>query len=518
MKKIIKLTFILLLTCFIGLVVYMYQNLRFSTPSLLELAQSIPKFSSALAYNYSKNIDKQLYLFSKNIGLENNPYTQQSIPKEGELGATGFLVFDIKPQFSSILFQKIDNLLNEYFNIIEQSNANISNSIIHTAVVKDEVENNIITSESPLNSPTTELIEEIFNGKTLLFGGATQFYLNFEDTLMLSLEPLTKNYIQIKSSFFRDMLIKNIPLYLQELLSKHSIHVDIEPAVIKLDNEIHQSQIIFSVIDSNNFIDSICAKKINPWDVCGRFSFKRNKFRNNALALINLFGDNFQFKLNFYWAIRGKDLIFANNREFVSNLLDSNNQLKQKNILIDVANSGDDFLFSRRNSLKYSSLSFYFDMIKIQNEGIYFIDELGQKSKIIADYFSSPKGQFEFREIEKKINDITSVSQKASAGFKTDGEKLYPEIRLFSPSNDLFINNGSNLSPEVITSLRIFVTKAISFGHYLLPKGLIAIPGPYLKRNGRWVILNSDIHIKSISPYMQSIDPFIDLNDTPSEL
>src|SRR6185312_461185 len=80
----------------LGCCLFVYQELRFSTPSLSKLAQKLDPFSTAIAFNYSKNIDKQLYLFSKNIGLENNPNTKQEEPTEGDIGANGFFIFDVK--------------------------------------------------------------------------------------------------------------------------------------------------------------------------------------------------------------------------------------------------------------------------------------------------------------------------------------------------------------------------------------------------------------------------------------
>lgn len=499
-----------------GWCLFIYQNLRYSTPSLSDLAQNLNSFSTAVAFNYSRNIDKQLYLFSKNIGLENNPHTRQEEPKEGDIGANGFFILDVRPGQSKILFHKLDDVLNDALDFLTSS-SEASSDNVEKNLILDETENGS-SLESPFIAPLAGLLEEIWNGKTFVIAGATQFNLDYKDSFMLALEPYIKNYVQFNSNFFREMVIKNAPIYLQDFLNKHSINVDIEPPITKLDSSIQDSQIILSIDDSAGFLESICSAKINPWDLCGRFLINRTNFRKNALTLLGLVNQDFKVTLNVYWTVRGKDIIYSNQKDIVLKLLDEDNLEKHENVLTEVAASGDDFLFSSHRNLKYTSLSLYFDMIKAQNEGIRFFENMRKNSQVLSDYFSSPRGELAFRNIEKTINEVTSFSQKTSMSFHTDGEKLFPELRLYSPSQDLFINNGNNLSPEFINSLRIFITKAVSFGNYLLPRGLVPVPGPSLKRNGRWVILNSEIPIKSIAPYLESVDPFIDIRDMPSPL
>lgn len=493
---------------------YIYQNLRYSTPSLSDLAQNLDSFSSAMAFNYSKNIDKQLYLFSKNIGLENNPYTKQKKPVEGNIGANGFFIFDIQSSHSKNLFNKLDTVLNDALEFLDE--ASIINNEVEKKLVVNETESNL--SESPFVTPLASLLEEIWNGKTFVVGGATQFHLSYKDTFMLALEPYLKNHVQLNSNFFRDMIIKNVPLYLQDFLNKHSINVDIEPAITQLDDSIHESQIILSIDDASEFLESFCSLKINPWDMCGRLSLNRANFRRKAQSLLGFVSQDFKVTLNIYWSVRGKDIIYSNQKDLVLKLLGPKKSGKINNVLIDVAASGDDFLFASKSNLKYINFSLYFDMIRTQNEGISFCESLKKHSQVMSDYFSSPSGEFTFSKIEKTINELTHFSQKTSIAFHTDGERLFPELRLYSPSKDLFINDGNALSPELTNSLRVFVTRAVSFGNYLLPRGLVPIPGPILLRNGRWVILKSEIPIKSIAPYLESVDPLIDKYDIPSPL
>ena len=227
---------------------------------------------------------------------------------------------------------------------------------------------------------------------------------------------------------------------------------------------------------------------------------------------------NFKITLNIYWAVRGKDIIYSNQKDFILQMLNEKKEKKSGNVLTEVSASGDDFLFANKNKLKYTSFSVYFDMIKAQNEGISFVETLRRKSQVLNDYFMSPSGEVVFRNIERNINDLTSFSQKSSIAFRTDGEVIFPELRLYSPSRDLFVNQGTDLSPDFSNSLRVFITKAVSFGDYLLPRGLVPLPGPYLSRNGRWVILKSEIPVKTIAPYMESVQPFLDLEEPPSSL
>ncbi|MES2614487.1 MAG: hypothetical protein V4591_03630, partial [Bdellovibrionota bacterium] len=316
MLKFIKYTLFLVSFFTIAMLVwclFVYQNLRSSTPTLSDLVQKLDSFSTAIAFNYSRNVDKQLYLFSKNIGLENNPYTQQTEPKEGNIGANGFLIFDVRPSYSEVLFHKLDNVLNEALDFLNE--ASVKNDDTEKMLALHETEAN--TPESPFVTPLSLFLEEIWNGKTFVIGGATQFYLSYQDSFILALEPYIKNYVQTNSNFFRDMVIKNVPIYVQDFLNKHSVNVGIEPAVVALDSSIHESQIILSIEDSSEFLESICSAKINPWDLCGRFSMNRAKFRKNAESLLGLVSQDFKVTFNIYWTIRGKDIIYSNQKDFV---------------------------------------------------------------------------------------------------------------------------------------------------------------------------------------------------------
>jgi hypothetical protein len=516
MFKKIKYGIIILFSAFFLWALLTYQSLRYSSPSLISLANKIPPFSSAFVFNYSKEIDKQMYMFSKNIGLEKNPLTKQTEPPLTNIGADGFIIFDINPMVSKNLFKKIDVLLNDTLDFINQTTLNSHSNKIHLVVDETEDENYI--TESPFNTPLSSFLEEIWNGKTFLIGGATQFNLSLMDTFQLALAPRLKKTMNLNSNFFRDMLIKNIPLYFQDFLNNHSIHIDIEPPITNIDTKIHTSQIIMTIDNFQDFLDSICSVKINPWDLCGRFSIHRKKFRSKVESLFGLVSNNFKITIQIYWTLQGKDLIFSNQKEFISTILKENNTKNNSNILSEVSSSGDDFLYQRKKIENDTAVSFYFDMIKTQNEWVNLLENSKQHSKILSDYFLSPEGNYSFSKLEKSIYNITRFSQKTSISFRTDGDYLFPELRLYSPSMDLFTQDGKKLSPEFVNSLRVFVTKFISFGHYLLPRGLIQIPGPFMTKNGRWVILNSTISVKSMSPYLEPIDPYIDENETPSPL
>lgn len=147
-----------------------------------------------------------------------------------------------------------------------------------------------------------------------------------------------------------------------------------------------------------------------------------------------------------------------------------------------------------------------------------FSERMKNKSAVLSDYFSSPNGEVVFSNIENTINKLTSYSEKASLTLDTNGDILIPKIRLYSPSGDLFLHQGKDLNPEVINSIRIFITKAISFGNYLLPRGLIPMPGPFVQKNGKWTIIHSEILVKSIAPYLESVDPYIDNYEDPTKL
>jgi hypothetical protein len=535
-SRFIKYIFVILsiLICItLVTVLILYQNLKSATPQLSSLAQRVGKPTFAVAFNYTTNTDRQLYQFSKNIGLENNPRTQQPVPPLGEIGARGFFIVDLQPQYSDKPFNTLDNILNDLLTSSESSDENEffdpnhSGSQINDEIYfpddnqnamnqKDTQQNE--SEESPFSKPLTSLIEELWNGQTLLIGGATQLQLSLKDSILLAIEPNLKKSFHLSSSTLKSLILKNAPLSVQNFLSDHAIEISTESLEYDAENKINHSQIIISINDPIEFLNSICSQKINPWDFCGRFSIQRSIFRKNIESILSLLNNDFNIKLDMYWSIKGHTFIFSNQKAFVTKITNENTLTDSNNILTSVSSSGADYLLPTESSKNFSSISFLFDMIRAQNKIIDFSERLRKKSAILSDYFSSPSGEIIFSNFENSINKITSYSENASLTLDTDGDKLIPKIRLYSPTGDLFINQGKDLNPEAINAIRIFITKAISFGNYLLPRGLIPLPGPYIQRNGKWVIIQSEILVKSIAPYLESVDPFVDSYEDPTKL
>lgn len=515
---------------FISLIILLilYQNLKSETPQLSDIAKRVGNPAFAIAYNYTVNTDKQLYQFSKNIGLENNPRTQQQPPPLGEIGARGFFIVDLQPQYSDTSFKILDNILNDFLTTTESSNENeffdpnsSSNHIIDESENLNNnqmEENNNDHDESPFSKPLSTFIEEIWNSKTLLIGGATQLQLSVKDSILLAIEPNFKKSLHLSSSTLKSIILKNAPLSIQNFLNDHAIEVSIDSFEYDPENQINHSQIVISINDPVEFLNSICSPKVNPWDFCGRFSIQRKLFRKNVESILSLLNIDFKIKLDMYWLIKGHTFIFSNQKPFITKITNEESTTESDNILTTVSSSGADFLLPTKTSKNFSSVTFLFDMLLTQNKMIDLLDRLRKKSTVLYDYFSSPSGEIVFLNIENIINKITSYSENASLTFDTDGEKLIPKIRLYSPIGDLFINQGKDLNPEVINTIRIFITKAISFGNYLLPRGLVPMPGPYVQRNGKWVIIQSEILVKSIAPYLESVDPFIDNYEDTTKL
>ncbi len=515
-------------------VLVLYQNLKSATPQLSNLAKRVGKPTFAVAFNYTTNTDRQLYEFSKNIGLENNPRTQQPVPPLGEIGARGFFIVDLQPQYSDKPFDTLDNILNDLLTTSESSEENEffeptpSGSQItdDTYYYTDNNQKEMNRTDdqqnesegNPFSKPLTSLIEELWNGQTLLVGGATQLQLTLKDSILLAIEPNLKKSFRLSSSTLKSLIFKNAPLSIQNFLSDHAIEISTESLEYDTENKINHSQIMISINDPVEFLNSICSKKINPWDFCGRFSIQRSSFRKNIENILSLLNNNFKIKLDMYWSIKGHTFIFSNQKSFVTKVTNESTKTDTSNILTSVSSSGADFLLPTESSKNFSSVSFLFDMIRAQNKIIDFSERLRKKSVVLSDYFSSPSGEIIFSNFENTINKITSYSENASLTLDTDGEKLIPRIRLYSPTGDIFINQNKDLNPEAINAIRIFITKAISFGNYLLPRGLIPMPGPYIQRNGKWVIIQSEISVKSIAPYLESVDPYVDNYEDPTKL
>ena len=114
----------------IALVIF-YQNLKSNTPQLSYLAQKVGKPTFAMAFNYTKSANNQLFNFSKNLGLVNNRVKEANEPPTRNIGAQGFLISDIQPQNSSKIFTIVDNILNDLLSSTEsQDDVYLYNPII----------------------------------------------------------------------------------------------------------------------------------------------------------------------------------------------------------------------------------------------------------------------------------------------------------------------------------------------------------------------------------------------------
>ncbi len=508
----------------IALVIF-YQNLKSNTPQLSYLAQKVGKPTFAMAFNYTKSANNQLFNFSKNLGLENNKAKEIIEPPTKNIGAQGFLIFDIQPQNSAKIFTIVDNILNDILSSTEsQDDVYLYNPIIFRNNLYSEFEENnkplIVDSQnndSPFAMPLTSLVEELWNGKTLLLGGATQLQLTLKEDLLLAIENNFKQTLNTSSQILKNIIFNNFPVLVKNFLIDHSINISIEHVNYDKQKNINHSKIIFSIKNPKHFLNSICSEKINPWDFCGRFGFKRIDFRKNFHNILTLLNKDSSINLDVFWSIQGHTIVFSNQNLFVEKLVQKQENQDSSNILTSVSSSGADFFLPTESFKNYSSITFLFDMISAQIKIIDFIERLRKNSSILSDYFSSPSGEITFANFESTINKITSYSENASITFETDGHKLIPKIRLYTPIGDLFANNGKELNPETLNALRIFITKSISFGNYVLPRGLIPLPGPYINRNGRWVIIQSEIPVKSMAPFLESIDPYVDSHDNPTK-
>ena len=297
--KYIIIVLVFLICTSIVTLIFLYQSLKSDTPLLSNLAQRVGKPAFAVAFNYTAKTDKQFYLFSKNLSLENNPRTQQSMPPLGEIGARGFFIADLHPKYSDKPLNTLDSILNDFLSTSEESESSgdeneffdptnqtaENNKSSNIYFSEDNNEKNTIHNkhkegeESPFSKPLTSLIEELWNGNTIEVGGAAQLQLSLKDSILLAIEPNIKKSLHLSSSTLTSLILKNAPISVQNFLSDHSINISTESLNFDSENKINHSQIIISINDPFEFLDSICSHKINPWDFCGRFSFQRNNFR-----------------------------------------------------------------------------------------------------------------------------------------------------------------------------------------------------------------------------------------------
>ncbi|WP_186646592.1 hypothetical protein [Fluviispira vulneris] len=530
-SKIIKYTIgiLIIISLVIGsLIFYLFENSKNNTLEISSLAKKVGKTAFAASFNYPQNIDEKFSLILKNEKSEEANNLKMATDKN--IGASGFVILDLKPQHSNRSIKKLDEVLSDYLNFIEEESSD-ENEIFDPKLYGYQKENNIILSNlekitpqnsesfllenenSPFSKPLSSLLEELWNGQILLLGGAIQLNLSAKNTFLLALSP----YLN-KTNLLQEILINKTNKEVENYLKKYSIDISVETLNTNTDQSIKESHISLSVTDPQQLLNTICSIKINPWDYCGRLSIKRDTFRKNFSELIEFINTDFKLKLKVFWALKGKTLVYSNNLSFIEKLLTPQKNSDEDNTLKSTTSIGKDYLLENHTAKNILSVSFLFDMIRIQNELIDFSERIRQNSNILSDYFSSPSGEAYFSSFENKINKITGYSEKAVIKFESDGVKLVPELKLYSPTGDLFQNDGKELRPEVLNSIETFILKTLLFRNNISSKETFPLPNPNIQRQGKWVIINTEIMLNKILPFLQLKKPYFDQNYEPTNL
>lgn len=473
--KILKSAFFAISVIFFLLsssILYLRYQLKSENQIISDFVRHMDPTPLAITFRYSKQLDR--------------------------MGANGFVSLNLDPQKSNHLFSDLDDVLSVFWD----EHASFSNS---------EENNPAIT---PFSSPVSNILEEAWNGKALTIGSVIQFQPSFLNYLIFFFKTGKERILDKSGRGLNQLIVQNTPVYFQNLLSKYFVQINAISSDYDSDQSFYKTTLDFFVSNPKNFLDSICSEKMDPLDFCGRFLFDRKKIRYNINSTLFLFHDEFHLKLNVYWKIQGGSLIFSNKKEFITQIFDQDPSKKNpsENILAKVSSSGDDFLLPEQDDSKYARVSFLFDMIQIQNKTIDFFERLKDQSRFVSDLTSSPIGEDSFQKIQEQINQLTGYSEKESVTLSSNGEKLISEVRLYSPSSDLFTRDGKEISPEILNSLRMWTAKSVSLGNYSLLRGLFPIPKPVVTRNGKWTIVRSEVLLKSIEPYFKRLGPQIEPN------
>ncbi len=511
------------------LIFYLFENTKNNTPEISSLVKKVEKAAIAASFNYPKNIEEKFSLILKNDESEDDNSKVKKSP-DNNIGASGFFILDLKPQHSNRSIKKLDEVLSDYLNFIEDESSD-ENEIFDPKLYGFEKRNYITLSalekntpqksesilleneNSPFSKPLSSLLEELWNGQILLLGGVIQLDLSVKNTLLLALSPFLN-----KANLLQEILINKTNKDVENFLKQYSIDISVDTLNMNTNQSIKESHISLSITDPQQFLNSICSIKINPWDYCGRLSIKRDTFRKNFSEIIEFI--NADFKLNFkvFWTLKGKTLIYSNNVSFIEKLLSPQNNKNDNNILTSIASSGQDYLYENHAENNILSVSFLFDMIRIQNELIDFSERIRHNSNILSDYFSSPSGEAYFSSFENKINKITGYSEKTVITFGSDGSMFKPELKLYSPTGDLFQNDGKELRPEVLSSIESFILKTLLFRNNISSKETLPLPNPNIQRQGKWVFINTEIMLNKIVPLLKFKQPYFDQNYEPTNL
>lgn len=468
---------------------YFKHQLKTENQTVLDFVHRIEPPSAAVAFHYSKHLDQQLNTLFENLG-----FGEKTIPFSGTIpAANGFVSLELNPEKAGNVFPSIDDLVSVFLD----ENASLDNS-----------QGKLFSQDHPL-SPVADLMETIWNDQVVSIGSVVQFQPDFFDCIRFIGKLLKDRFWGHFNGSFRHAMTKNVPQYVKYVLEKHKIQVNDIQSVYDQKNGIYETTLHLVISDPKEFLDSICTEKVNLSDVCGRFLFDRKKVRKNLYSTLFILNDRFEVKLNLYWKLHGSSFVFSNSKNFISQLFSSGKSSSAANVLTMVSASGDDFLFPDDDVSQFARVSVLLDMIRIQNKTIDLFERIKKQSRMVENLLETPSGGDSFERIQFKVNQLTSYSDKTALTLKTDGNTLFSEARLLSPSEDLFTPDGKNVSVETLNAMRLTLAQMLSFGHYQILRGLFPIPKPVVLRNGPWAIIRSQLPVRSIAPYLKRVGPQI---------
>ena len=90
----------------------------------------------------------------------------------------------------------------------------------------------------------THLIEELWNGNTILVGGVTQLQLT-KRLFIISLEPVIKKIVNLSSDTLKNIVIKNIPVSVQNFLNNHAVELSSESLEYDELNKVNHSKLFY---------------------------------------------------------------------------------------------------------------------------------------------------------------------------------------------------------------------------------------------------------------------------------
>lgn len=360
-------------------------------PTIAEIAQSSPPAMFTTSFQYSQKVSSEIADIAKELDASAHFRTVFNLNEKNRerfafrpVGVTGFFSLDVDSSLSGLVLRRLDKLIGNYWNVLnetreieEETAARNEYEIFEyedspqpiepeesDAGLESETEE-VIAEEFDLSHPLHDFLDTFWNAGFVSLNLAANLDLEYMERLKLGGGMLlTKN-----DTFLKSLLIRTLPMKLQQYVLHQTLGHTSFHTESRSDGGVHQGTISLSAKDFTEILDAACPGSAVAWDACSLFALNRSQIRVWTNSLFELVSEEFQIKLNFYWAVKGSTVFLSNKLIWVED------QMKEKNSSVTDLTSltpafEESFLEFKSPLPEAPTLSVGMNMGRIQDAGL----------------------------------------------------------------------------------------------------------------------------------------------------